>query len=629
MGTVWSGADEMLHRPVAVKELQLAPDLPEDEAAELRERALREARAMAMVTHPNVVMLYDVAWESGTPFVVMELVTGQSLAKVLDRGGPLDQRQLALVVDGVAGALQAAHRIGIVHRDVKPGNVLAGKHGVVKLGDFGLARNGADPSLTKTGFLMGTPAFLAPEAATGERVDSSADLWSLGALLFHAAEGRLAYGSDDPMAVIGSIVYGEVPRHHQTGPIGELISGLMVKDPVGRMPLEEVQRTVRPLLPESGANSFEDLLNPDAPAMNSGAIPLTQPIPRGDAAIEHDDRDGGVAADAAAPASPDLRDDERVVGQQHSSPDSESRVIAGRYVLETCLGRGATGTVWTGTDTEWQRPVMVKELRIPENIPADQAAEMSARAVRETRVMASVTHPNVAQLYDVAWLDDKPFVVMELVLGQSLADVLERNGAPLDEQQLALVADGVAGALQAARQIGIVHRDVQPDNVLVGIHGEIKLGDFGIVRNGADPTFTEAGHVLGSPTFIAPEVAAGRRVSSSADSWSLGAMLFRAAEGRPAYGGSNPLRVIGSILYGSVPGHHQTGVIGELISGLMVKAPASRMSLEQVQRSVRPLLPEAGANPFEGLLDPDAPAVRGNADSTTRPIPRGRGRSDG
>ena len=277
-GTVWSGADEMLHRPVAVKELKLAPDLPEDEAAELRERALREARAMAMVTHPNVVMLYDVAWESGTPFVVMELVTGQSLAKVLDRRRSLDQQQLALIVDGVAGALQAAHRIGIVHRDVKPGNVLAGKLGEIKLGDFGLARNGADPSLTKTGFLMGTPAFLAPEAAMGERVESTADLWSLGALLFHAAEGRLAYGGDDPMAVIGSIVYGEVPRHRQTGPIGELISGLMVKDPASRIPLEQVQRTVRPLLPEAGTNAFEDLLNPDAPAMRSGAIPMTRPI---------------------------------------------------------------------------------------------------------------------------------------------------------------------------------------------------------------------------------------------------------------------------------------------------------------------------------------------------------------
>ena len=110
MGTVWSGTDELLHRPVAVKELKLAPDLPADQAAELRERAVREARAMAVVAHPNVVMLYDVTWHGDRPFVVMELVVGQSLAKVVDRHGRLDVGPVASVVDGVAAALQAAHR---------------------------------------------------------------------------------------------------------------------------------------------------------------------------------------------------------------------------------------------------------------------------------------------------------------------------------------------------------------------------------------------------------------------------------------------------------------------------------------------------------------------------------------
>lgn len=201
MGTVWSGTDELLHRSVAVKELKLAPDLPEDEAAELRERAVREARAMAVVTHPNTVLLYDVAWDGNTPFVVMELVAGQSLAKILDRHGPLDHRLAALVVDGVAAALQAAHRLGITHRDVKPGNVLVGKDGEVKLSDFGIARNNADPTLTRTGFVLGTPAFLAPEIAVGEGVAPPADLWSLGTMLFLMAEGHLPYDDIDPFVI--------------------------------------------------------------------------------------------------------------------------------------------------------------------------------------------------------------------------------------------------------------------------------------------------------------------------------------------------------------------------------------------------------------------------------------------
>ncbi|MBF6352895.1 protein kinase [Nocardia flavorosea] len=259
MGTVWAGTDTVLNRPVAVKELKLAPGLPEGEAAELRERALREARAMAVVAHPNVVTVYDVAWADDTPLVVMELVDGQSLATILDRFGPLDHEPLAFVVDRVAAALQAAHRVGIVHRDVKPGNVLVGRDGEIKLGDFGIARNSADPTLTGSGYLMGTPAYLAPEVASGEPVTASADLWSLGAMLFLAAEGRRPYDNNDPLVVLGAIVHGEVPQHHQTGPIGQVISGLMVKAPASRMPLAEVRRHIRPLLPEEGTNPLHGL----------------------------------------------------------------------------------------------------------------------------------------------------------------------------------------------------------------------------------------------------------------------------------------------------------------------------------------------------------------------------------
>ncbi|RSM67984.1 protein kinase [Kibdelosporangium aridum] len=302
MGTVWSGTDELLHRSVAVKELKLAPDLPDDEAAELRERAVREARAMAVVTHPNVVMLYDVAWDGTSPFMVMELVAGQSLAKILDGHGRLDVPLLALVVDGVAAALQAAHRLDIVHRDVKPGNVLVSRHGEIKLSDFGIARNSADPTLTRTGYVLGTPAFLAPEIAVGERVTPSADLWSLGTTLFRAAEGRLPYDNADPLVILSMIINGKVPQHHQTGPIGEVISGLMVKDPARRMPLEEVRRLMHPLLREAGTNPFDRLLDPNAPAMRNGADSATRRLSR--AAGVSQSQPGGQHTPASPPTTP-------------------------------------------------------------------------------------------------------------------------------------------------------------------------------------------------------------------------------------------------------------------------------------------------------------------------------------
>jgi hypothetical protein len=224
----------------------------------------------------------------------MELVAGQSLAKILDRHGRVEVPLLALVVDAVAAALQAAHRLDIVHRDVKPGNVLVSKHGEIKLSDFGIARNSADPTLTRTGHVLGTPAFLAPEIAVGDRVTPPADLWSLGTMLFRAAEGRLSYDNPDPLVVLSTIINGKVPQHHQTGPIGAVISGLMVKDPARRMPLEEVRRLVHPLLPEAGTNPFGRLLDPNAPAMRNGADSATRRLPRdGTAAGVSQSQSGG------------------------------------------------------------------------------------------------------------------------------------------------------------------------------------------------------------------------------------------------------------------------------------------------------------------------------------------------
>ncbi|MDA3625787.1 serine/threonine-protein kinase [Saccharopolyspora sp. WRP15-2] len=268
MGTVWAGTDELLRRPVAVKEVKLPPGMPDEEAAEMRERALREARAIAVLSHPNVVTLYDVAREHGEPFVVMELVPSQSLAAILGEHGELDDHQIAMIAEGCAAGLDAAHRAGIVHRDVKPGNVLIGDDGRIKVSDFGISRNIAEHTITSTGILLGTPAYIAPEVAAGEGVTASADLWGLGATLFAAAEGRSPYDvGDDPLATVTEVVRGPVPRVSRPGPIGEIITALMVKDPTRRMPLTEVRRRVQHLLPEPGARPFAMLLDPEAPTV--------------------------------------------------------------------------------------------------------------------------------------------------------------------------------------------------------------------------------------------------------------------------------------------------------------------------------------------------------------------------
>lgn len=250
MGTVWEAYDEFLHRTVSVKEVLLPPGVPEEQAAELRERTLREARAIAALSHPNVIMLHDVAREGGEPFVVTEYLLAHSLATLINVLGPLKTPMAAAIGDAVAAGLAAAHQAGITHRDVKPGNVLIGVDGQVKLTDFGIARNVSEATMTSTGIMLGSPAYIAPEVAAGREVTTAADLWGLGATMFAAIEGRPPYDADGAvLETVNQVVHGEVPHSSTDGPLGEIVAALMVKDPVGRISLRELRNRLHPLLP--------------------------------------------------------------------------------------------------------------------------------------------------------------------------------------------------------------------------------------------------------------------------------------------------------------------------------------------------------------------------------------------
>ena len=256
MGTVWAAHDEVLRRVVAVKEVLRPPGMADAEAGELRERTLREARSVAQLSHPNLVTLYDVVQFEGEPYVVMELVPSSSLAELVRTRGPLTPAQGAAVADAIAAALEAAHRAGITHRDVKPGNVLIADDGRIKLTDFGIARNMAEATMTSRGITLGTPAFIAPEVASGGDVTTAADLWSLGATLFAALAGEPPYEGANVLQTINQVVHGDVPTPIGAGELAPVISGLMTKEPSGRMPLSQVRRLVRPIVAEHGSELF-------------------------------------------------------------------------------------------------------------------------------------------------------------------------------------------------------------------------------------------------------------------------------------------------------------------------------------------------------------------------------------
>lgn len=252
MGVVWLARDELLGRDVAVKEVKAPPGLEDSEVERLYARLRQEGIAAARVAHPNVIKVYDVAMAEGSPWIVMELVRGVSFADVLDADGPVEPRRAAHIGGKVLGALRAGHAAGVLHRDVKPGNVLIGNDGRVVLTDFGIAMVEGSSAITLTGELVGSPEYLAPERALGRRPGPESDLWSLGVLLYVAVEGGSPFRRDTALSTLRAVVDEELPVPRRAGPLAPVIAGLLHKDPADRLPGEEAQRRLDALAPGPG-----------------------------------------------------------------------------------------------------------------------------------------------------------------------------------------------------------------------------------------------------------------------------------------------------------------------------------------------------------------------------------------
>lgn len=302
MGTVWRAKDELVEREVAVKQPRLPGD-PQDAAHQrIAHRLHREVRAAARVDHPSAVSVHDVVVEDGLPWIVMELVRGESLHEVLQRGAlkPAESARIGLAV---VGALRAAHSVGIVHRDVKPANVLIGQHGRVVLTDFGIAHIMGEESLTMSGEFVGSLEFIAPERMSGKGAGPSSDLWSLGVLLYAAVEGWSPFRRTTLESTLAAILAAEPVKPQQAGPLGPLLVRLLVKDPAERPDADEVTAALEAVakgwpLPEapergelteaqdpSGIREFADdtgtvRLKADGPVPDSvpESVPVSQPV---------------------------------------------------------------------------------------------------------------------------------------------------------------------------------------------------------------------------------------------------------------------------------------------------------------------------------------------------------------
>jgi eukaryotic-like serine/threonine-protein kinase len=265
MGVVWRAHDLVLGREVAIKEVRFPASMPDAERRSAQARVTRETRAAARLNHQGVVTLYDVVTDQGGVFLVMELVEAPTLAELVLAEGPLASERVAEIGAQLAHALEAAHQAGIVHRDVKPDNVLVPQAGTAKLADFGVAWLAGDPRLTTTGMVIGSPAYMAPEQAQGEPAGPPADFWALGASLYFAVEGQPPFDKGSSMATLAAVV-NEAPRPmHRAGPLAPLLAALLAKDPQARPSAPKVRAWLAWLL----------VVAPPAPPTE--ALPATGP----------------------------------------------------------------------------------------------------------------------------------------------------------------------------------------------------------------------------------------------------------------------------------------------------------------------------------------------------------------
>ena len=244
MGVVWRGFDELLRRQVAVKELHFPMHMSAEERERLARRTLREARAVAAVDDPSAVRVFDIVEQDGRPWIVMEYLDGSTLTDVIRERGPLPPAEVIHIGPALLNALEAAHRAGVLHRDVKPSNVMIAPDGRVALTDFGIATSiDGESGDTTSGVLVGSPAYMAPERARGEAPSAASDLWSLGATLWTAAEGRPPFEGPTGLATMTAVATEPTPRCARcAGPLGDVLHALMDRDPAARPPLDVVRR---------------------------------------------------------------------------------------------------------------------------------------------------------------------------------------------------------------------------------------------------------------------------------------------------------------------------------------------------------------------------------------------------
>jgi len=583
MGVVYKGWDLKLERYAAVKFLSPHRSSSDD----FKRRFAREARTASRLEHPNICTVFETdETEDGRLFIAMAFCEGESLKRKIERG-PLPLPQALAVAAQVASGLAAAHDKGVVHRDIKPGNVMVADDGRVKIVDFGIARHADETRLTRTGDVMGTTAYISPEQFLSAETDHRTDLWSLGVVLYEMLTGRLPWIDGDEREVIDAIVK-RPPRlvsSLRTGVPQELervVARALAKRPADRyqragelqadllavaelvtepafygpyeqtmveapQPSKERRPTSPPpaapdgraattaLGPLSGGPAGIGTAPPPPPAPAALAPPPAPPI----------DGEGGPSGNAVAAASRSgaavprgAAGDGGASGTAPRTGGTIGRVIS-HYRILGPLGGGGMGVVYQAQDLSLERVVALKFL--PPELSRDPEAK--TRFLQEARAASALDHPNICTIHEVGETDEgQLYLAMACYDGETLKQRLQRGPLPIDEALE--TAQQVARGLVKAHRSGIVHRDIKPANLMITADEIVKILDFGIAKLAGAAGLTRIGSSLGTPGYMSPEQARGEEVDPRTDVWSLGAVLYEMVTGRRPFRGDHDQAVL-------------------------------------------------------------------------------------
>ena len=468
MGVVYRATDLRLKRTVAIK--VIAAELARDK--DFRERFERETEIAAQIEHPHVIPLYGAGeTEDGQLFIVMRYIEGINMAELITQRGRLDERLAAQLVSQIASALDAAHAQGLVHRDIKPANVLiAGPAGELHayLTDFGLAKRArSETGLTARGMMVGTIDYMAPEQADGSPVDLRTDVYALGCVLFEALAGSPPYtGATD---------------------VAKLVAKVTEPPPLVSQSVAGVSAEFDAIIAHALAR------DPDDRYRSAGELGRAALAAAGRQAVTIVPREIGVGS------------------------------VLADCLIEEIAGEGGMAIVYRATQMKLGRTVALKVMGA--DVARDPA--FRARFERETRVAASIDHPNVVPIYWAGDAEGQLYIVMRYIEGINLKQMVLNEGR-LDPERAVATIEQIAAALGAAHERGLIHRDVKPGNVLIeDSTGRVYLTDFGLAKPLADEDITGSGELLGTTRYIAPERNRGQGYDDlRGDIYSLGCLLW-------------------------------------------------------------------------------------------------------